>query len=240
MLPELQIAFLPTLDIDKYANGLLNHPVQAIREPGVKYWTAPTVEEKENFHIWRKDSFEGEKKYSPVENPLSPLSDEAKKQKELQRIGGRIEKLYYAELSDLLNGSLTEQYYKMACLLGLIDYLKYLNNSNFRNRHYNSNVDNVQLSQKQIALICFYDRISVAEYLREVPPRKLKDEYSAILDRQARIGLEKKAPNGSNQASINKLERIRSVIPLLNSPEGIATATDEANILEKRIDADSE
>src|SRR5260221_8355448 len=126
MLEDIQIALLPTLDIDKYASGLLNHAEEINKDPKTKYWTAPTIEQKENFPLWRRNAFETEKKYSPLENEMSPLSEEAKKLKELQRIGGRIEKLYWTELNDLLNGSLTEQYYKMACLLGTIDYLKFI------------------------------------------------------------------------------------------------------------------
>jgi hypothetical protein len=95
-----------------------------------------------------------------------------------------------------------------------------------------------QLTQDQIALICIYDKKTLKEYLGKNPTKRQMSKYNKLLSRQERTGLEKVSPTGSRKKSFNKLDKIKSVIPLLCSESGKERANDEARGLELSIEKD--
>jgi hypothetical protein len=96
------------------------------------------------------------------------------------------------------------------------------------------------LSQAEIALICFYDKVSLEEFLQGEPSKKQKELYAEALDRTRRFGLEPSAKNHSEQANINKIARIRKIIQHLTTQNGAQQAKDEADTLQARISNDTE
>ncbi len=89
------------------------------------YWTPPTKEIKENFAIWRKRAFEVEARFLKTYEG-GALSKTHIFQRELDRICDRINTNYPTQSDAMLLGWVTDQYYEMAQLAGMIDYIKSL------------------------------------------------------------------------------------------------------------------
>jgi len=93
-----------------------------------KYWKEPTESAKLDFIFWRKDRFDTQMFWFESEKKGSPLPDKMIAEREGERICEHINSnpLYLHLLFKLLNGQVTDNYKKMAELIGNIDYLQFL------------------------------------------------------------------------------------------------------------------
>lgn len=113
--------FLMERDEDDSAAHRIAHEDVYIK---TKYWIPPSDEVRGNFPLWREHSLKDEQNYFSSRYEHSPLPQSAILEKEKTRIGTRINNLYTIELQKLTEGWVTEKYYEMASLIGMIDYLK--------------------------------------------------------------------------------------------------------------------
>jgi len=115
---DFWIEDLLQFDVDKYVNWLLTtSPAD---------WQGLTKEERENFPYWRQMAYKEQIDFRNSMYVGSPLPLKLIQERETERIGNRLNKFYAFELEKLANGWVTDNYYEMACLVGLIDYLKHL------------------------------------------------------------------------------------------------------------------
>jgi hypothetical protein len=211
------------------------------------YWRPPSEKEpayrelegnpKEHFPLWRKSALSEEIQFKERTYSNSVLPPEKIIELETERVCEKINNSYYALLLDIMVGRLTEEYYEVAKLIGKIDYLKSLNGdlkSKLNQANSISKSITRKLTQDEIALMLVYNRESVDEG----SPRKLREKYNHYHQKENRIGLEPIAHNGAQTKSINKLKKIKKIIPHLKSSEAKKWATDEANTLEANIDGE--
>lgn len=92
-----------------------------------KHWKEPTAHEKDNFPIWRKNTFERHVDFFNHTCQGNPLPIELIVDNENKRIVQSLDKFYSGPLLNLYNSWLPYSFYELAGLLGTIDFLKYLN-----------------------------------------------------------------------------------------------------------------
>lgn len=157
MLETIDFEVLLQLDTDKYAEWALSHKEitreekkksviysiglrektftnyrKAINEIffKTKYWKAPTYQEKANFPLWRKGAFDRRLIYFNFICEGNSLPLEITLNEENKEIIQSLHRFHNKSLINLYNRWLPEDFYELAELLGVIDYLKFINNKN--------------------------------------------------------------------------------------------------------------
>lgn len=103
------------------------------------------------------------------------------------------------------------------------------------------------LSMNDIALIHYYNlehvtRANAAEiaakygFVAVNSGKKFLQNYGAWTDKTLRSGISELPADGSQTVNINKVKRIRKILPYLTSNKALAWATEEANTLEANIE----
>lgn len=148
---------LSELDIDNYVNWVLTHKsftrekkkemvlsLIGLREKTIKnyksainevfyktkYWKEPTPQELENFPLWREHAYKRELDFLNFKTTGSALPLKEIKRQELVRVEEKLNQLFPELLRDLYNKWLPKDFYSLADMVGIIDYLKYLSNTN--------------------------------------------------------------------------------------------------------------
>ena len=148
---------LSELDIDNYVNWVLTHKsvtrtekkemvlrLIGLREKTIEnyrlaikeiffkttYWKEPTPQELENFPLWREHAYKRELDFLNSKTIGSALPLKEIKRQELVRVEEKLNQLFPELLTDLYNKWLPKDFYSLADMVGIIDYLKYLSTTN--------------------------------------------------------------------------------------------------------------
>ena len=166
---ELTTGYLVSLDIEKYVNWLLSKKsvtkeekkkwalsLMQGREKTIsnyriviteiyyktKYWREPTPHVLTNFSYWRKNSFDTEKSFYDFKFEGNPLPYEEIIRQIGVKVTTTINNLYIDLIDKVLKTQVVEDYYRLAALVGIIDFLKLLHSLLPPNSRKKSNTKN--------------------------------------------------------------------------------------------------
>ena len=155
MYQEIDSNLLPDLDIEKYANWVLSHKSVTRNEKkkialsllGNKertfsnyrfvvgevfykttYWKEPTAQDIDNFPLWKKDSYDRELHFYHFKIDGNPLPHKMIAEDVIGLIIEKLNKLHPQVLLDIFNTWLTEDYFGLAQVLGMVNAIKEIKN----------------------------------------------------------------------------------------------------------------